>query len=1111
MAQGNRYMLVTMDYFILGGWKTRPTPLHPQSDGLVECFNWTLTTQLTILVDQQQRDWDLHLSMVLDVCFEFVVEPKTWSQANNSCETHGGELLNLMDNLTKTFLNNVTREENTGNFTWWIGEGVRGKGQNTTTGHDDVSEDFCTYMKLNPLQLGTANCNHRRGFLCTHSFQAPSNTKNKLNSSHASRPRPKRTVDPVLVASITKLLKTSDEKLRYIEMTEGEPTNAMRDEFYSTLMNGAKNLTSEFVLNHDEDITHFFSASNAILHLLQKKCDIETNPNPHSVIEDFVEIIYTVAKLMTDHKTRIINTVTTTAYISRSSSEDIGNVVLGSENGTSVKFPSFSAMKNQFGQASETVSQVTVFRENPHPTDENITGEVCSVKLSDGVNDIALTNLQEKIEIFLSRQVGEFTSDTVDLMTGMKSVTILNVSDPNTTIVFYVEPSVNVSLLLTLSHDSPPNSTYFTCKTVLIPQDGNQWVITPDMRQRSSARTWYLDTRYNDSSLDLNIKLKISTSTMKCMYWNKLHESWLTDGIDVGPKATPWRTQCLCSHLTIFGSSFFVMPNQIDLSRTEELFATVKDNYVVVALLSAFFGLYLITLAWAIYADRRARSKRKMTLLEDNHPGAQYNYLVGVQTGHRKGAGTSANVTIKLTGSNGESAIHRLTDSDKPVFERGAFDVFVLSTPFSLGEVESVRLQHDNSGSHPSWYISKVTVQDLQTHYVFHYFCNCWMSSDRGDGMTKKTFNAAKNNEVTSFRNIFRSRTSTGFRDEHIWVSIVDPPSRSPFTRAQRVSCCMSLLLCTMAINIAFWNLPEDKNSAVIFSIGTLKITWQEFMVGVQCGLLMFPINILIITIFRSIRPRLIAKSKKDDPEENLPPPALNVATILKDTADIITQLNQCPRNKMDSVLSEVNELQSSTDLCPALDRMHSFIQHMQGESDSDPHWVYCSRFLLTGLCHLLMCLEKVDEKTFSSPAEYQQVISLTTLLIRKVEMVFSSHFTNCPPPVQPKKKTMSCWLPWWCVFVGWFLLLSISAVSTYFTLVYGFAYGKEKSIKWVMSLGLSLFESIFILQPLKVIGVAVLFALLLKPVAVEDNEEVEQVLSEQHERCRRYAGRDIL
>lgn len=36
--------------------------------------------------------------------------------------------------------------------------------------------------------------------------------------------------------------------------------------------------------------------------------------------------------------------------------------------------------------------------------------------------------------------------------------------------------------------------------------------------------------------------------------------------------------------------------------------------------------------------------QRKMTLLEDNHPCAMYNYLVNVQTGHRRGAGTTAKV-----------------------------------------------------------------------------------------------------------------------------------------------------------------------------------------------------------------------------------------------------------------------------------------------------------------------------------------------------------------------------------------------------------------------------------------------------------------------------------
>ncbi|KAG7491797.1 hypothetical protein MATL_G00007640 [Megalops atlanticus] len=49
----------------LGIEKTRTTPLHPQSDGLVERFNRTLATQLALLTSEHQRDWDCHLPLVL--------------------------------------------------------------------------------------------------------------------------------------------------------------------------------------------------------------------------------------------------------------------------------------------------------------------------------------------------------------------------------------------------------------------------------------------------------------------------------------------------------------------------------------------------------------------------------------------------------------------------------------------------------------------------------------------------------------------------------------------------------------------------------------------------------------------------------------------------------------------------------------------------------------------------------------------------------------------------------------------------------------------------------------------------------------------------------------
>ncbi|XP_041077404.1 polycystic kidney disease protein 1-like 2 [Polyodon spathula] len=78
-------------------------------------------------------------------------------------------------------------------------------------------------------------------------------------------------------------------------------------------------------------------------------------------------------------------------------------------------------------------------------------------------------------------------------------------------------------------------------------------------------------------------------------------------------------------------------------------------------------------------------------------------------------------------------------------------------------------------------------------------------------------------------------------------------------------------------------------------------------------------------------------------------------------------------------------------------------------------------------------------------------------------------------------------------------MLVSISVISTFFTMLYGLKYGKESSIKWVLSMALSLFQSIFILQPLKVLGLAIFFALILKRMDDEESEEVEKILLDQN------------
>lgn len=65
------------------------------------------------------------------------------------------------------------------------------------------------------------------------------------------------------------------------------------------------------------------------------------------------------------------------------------------------------------------------------------------------------------------------------------------------------------------------------------------------------------------------------------------------------------------------------------------------------------------------------------------------------------------------------------------------------------------------------------------------------------------------------------------------------------------------------------------------------------------------------------------------------------------------------------------------------------------------------------------------------------------------------------------KKKKKS--YPWWTVFIGWALVFIAILSSSFFVFAYSMQWGKEKSNSWLISMSLSVFQSVMIIQPLKV------------------------------------------
>lgn len=80
--------------------------------------------------------------------------------------------------------------------------------------------------------------------------------------------------------------------------------------------------------------------------------------------------------------------------------------------------------------------------------------------------------------------------------------------------------------------------------------------------------------------------------------------------------------------------------------------------------------------------------------------------------------------------------------------------------------------------------------------------------------------------------------------------------------------------------------------------------------------------------------------------------------------------------------------------------------------------------------------------------------------------------------PVQSSPKTFSerFYFPWWCLIVAYVLSILVGGVCIAFIVIHGISYGDDKVRRWLASIVIGFFSSIFLTQPLKVLTLALLF-----------------------------------
>ena len=130
---------------------------------------------------------------------------------------------------------------------------------------------------------------------------------------------------------------------------------------------------------------------------------------------------------------------------------------------------------------------------------------------------------------------------------------------------------------------------------------------------------------------------------------------------------------------------------------------------------------------------------------------------------------------------------------------------------------------------------------------------------EKANGEIRIEEEMSKHVKAAGFKAMFSARIDKGLGEDHLWLSLLTRPPQNPFTRTQRLTCCLSLLFAAMVTNAMFYNFGNAPMDT--FKLGPISMSLTQIKIGIQSSLIALPINVLIVMLFKSVKP---AKLKDD-------------------------------------------------------------------------------------------------------------------------------------------------------------------------------------------------------------------------------------------------------
>uniref|UniRef100_G1KQX6 Polycystin family receptor for egg jelly n=1 Tax=Anolis carolinensis TaxID=28377 RepID=G1KQX6_ANOCA len=494
----------------------------------------------------------------------------------------------------------------------------------------------------------------------------------------------------------------------------------------------------------------------------------------------------------------------------------------------------------------------------------------------------------------LSKTTGGFSFET---KRSTKDIFIQIVSKRNITFQVFIYPGHNISrpplATFTVSHHSPPtpienDTTIPECAVVApyilcLPQS---LLWSPVYSNRGDKVSISIVLQSHPFVREQTTKIvRIAVFAAECLDLDGIEKQWKEGTCSLGPETSWSKIHCICkakelstitgsprtagnseTGLRFLASKVFSFPNHKDMKGS----ILIDDVHYPIAELTLFiiFILYTLMAIWVLTKDKVGREDEIIDL-PDNDPFDKIKYLITIYTGSRPRSGTRASVFIELIGQNGASDVHQLKHPHFPcTLHRGSIDTFLLTTKVDLGDITSLHIWHDNCSFGPSWYLSRIKVQNLETEQSWLFWCRKWLSLHISDCQIERTFAVTNPKTPISKIDCFLITVSNDVRGNHLWLTVFTYNRiHGSLSRFQRLSCCLAILLSSLMFNSLIFASEKDQ---FIFS----KLSYlRSIRTGIAGALISIPVQLILTTLFKHSEKRPSPHSPAQSQQKKRPSP----------------------------------------------------------------------------------------------------------------------------------------------------------------------------------------------------------------------------------------------